>query len=74
MRSDLRLRNPSDDYFVLQINGEVNSCHRRYADALAAALQLRRRFPFSVIKVREADELMTLRFNGEEGIHSLWIH
>jgi len=68
MRSDLRLQSLSDDYYVLQVNGEVSSCHRRYVDALSAALQLRRRFPLSVIKVRQADELTRFGPAGDEGI------
>ena len=71
------MRKPSvagfDDYYVLQINGEVKSCHPRYVDALAAALQLRRRFPLSIIKVLESDELMGLRSNGDDGIRALRI-
>ena len=71
MRSGLGFCGASDDYFVLQINGEVKSCHRRYTDALTAALQLRRRFPLSIIRVREASEVTRLRFYGdEEDVHS----
>ncbi len=75
MRNGLAFRVPSDDYFVLQINGEVKSCHRHYFDALTAALQLRRRFPLSIIRVREASELTRLRsYGAEEDVQSLRIH
>lgn len=74
MRSDLKVGNLSDDYYVLQINGEVSSCHRRYIDALSAALHLRRRFPLSIIKVRQADELTRFESDRGEGIRSLQLH
>ena len=74
MRSDLRFHSLSDGYYVLQINGEVSSCHRRYVDALSAALHLRRRFPLSVIKVRQADELTRFGSDGDEGTQSVRIH
>ena len=43
----------SPEYYVLQINGRVNSTHRRYQDALRAGLQLKYKFPQHDIKVRE---------------------
>lgn len=54
-----RLMNPGvtthelpDEYFVLQIDGRVRSGHRRFADALRAALLLRDQFPQHDVKVR----------------------
>ena len=47
-----------NEYYVLQINGEVKSGHRLYVDALKAALQLKRQFPLSVIKVRDTSDRM----------------
>jgi hypothetical protein len=44
-----------DEYFVLQIDGQTKSGHRRFVDALRAALQLREQFPQHDIKVRSAD-------------------
>ena len=74
MRSGFGLRSPSDEYYVLQINGEVKSCHRLYVDAITAALQLRRQFPLSIIKVRDADELTRSETHGDEDIRSLRFH
>jgi hypothetical protein len=74
MRNGLGLGALSDDYYVLQINGEVKSCHRRYIDALMAAVQLQRQFPLSVIKVRDANELTRFRSDGDGDMHSLRIH
>jgi hypothetical protein len=39
--------------YVLQINGRINSTHRRYQDALRAGLQLKYEFPHDDIKLRE---------------------
>jgi hypothetical protein len=43
----------SHEYYVLQINGRVNSTHRRYEDAVRAGLLLKYQFPHDDIKVRE---------------------
>jgi len=43
----------SQDYYVLQINGQLNSRHRRYEDALTAGLKLKYQFPHYDIKVCE---------------------
>ncbi len=40
-----------DEYFVLQIDGRVKSGHRRFIDALRAALRLKQEFPQHDIKV-----------------------
>ena len=74
MRSDFELRGLSGGYYVLQINGEVKSCHRLYVDAITAALQLRRQFPLSIIKVRDADELTRFKAQQDEDIRSLQLH
>jgi hypothetical protein len=42
------------DYFVLRINGRLNSTHRLYQDALRAGLHLKYQFPHDDIKVCEA--------------------
>jgi hypothetical protein len=43
-----------DEYFVLQVDGRAKSGHRRFIDALRAALQLKQEFPQHDIKVRAA--------------------
>ena len=56
----------SHEYYVLQINGRVNSTHRRYHDALRAGLRLKYKFPRDDIKLREvASEEVTQ----ETGLH-----
>jgi len=34
--------NPSDEYFVLKMDGHLKSTHRRFIDALKAALELKK--------------------------------
>jgi hypothetical protein len=48
-----------DEYFVLQIDGRVKSGHRRFVDALRAALLLREQFPNHDVKVRAAQPTAT---------------
>ena len=43
------------EYYVLQINGRINSTHRRFEDALRAGLLLKYRFPHDDIKVYETN-------------------
>ena len=52
MNAGLTTRELPDEYFVLQIDGRVRSGHRRFADALRAALLLRDEFPQHDVKVR----------------------
>ena len=52
MNAGLTTNDLPDEYFVLQIDGRVKSGHRRFADALRAALLLRDQFPQHDVKVR----------------------
>jgi hypothetical protein len=47
----------SREYFVLQINGQTDSIHRRYEDAVRAGLLLKNRFPHVDIKVCEVNSI-----------------
>jgi len=51
MKSGIATYGSSHEYYVLQINGQVNSTHRRYQDALIAGLQLKYQFPHDDVKV-----------------------
>lgn len=44
------------EYYVLKVNGQTNSIHRRYQDALKAGLLLKNQFPHDDIKVWEVTE------------------
>ena len=49
------------EYYVLQINGRINSTHHRFEDALRAGLLLKYQFPHDDTKVYEtnsADKVM----------------
>lgn len=52
MKNLLAGYNPSDEYFALQMDGQVKSAHRRFIDALRAALLLRQQFPHHDVRVR----------------------
>ena len=43
------------EYYVLQINGRINSTHRRFEDALRAGLLLKYQFPHDDVKVYETN-------------------
>jgi hypothetical protein len=47
----------SHQYFVLQINGQTDSIHPRYEDAMREGLLLKNRFPHVDIKVCEVDSI-----------------
>jgi len=51
MANEMATNTGSHEYYVLQINGRVNSIHRRYEDALSVGLQLKHQFPSDKIKV-----------------------
>jgi hypothetical protein len=52
MNSGIATYHLPDEYFVLQIDGRVKSGHRRFIDALRAALRLKQEYPQHDIKVR----------------------
>jgi hypothetical protein len=45
------------EYYVLQVNGQVSSTHRRYEDAVRAGLLLKYQFPHDDVKVREISSI-----------------
>jgi hypothetical protein len=54
MTNGMATHHPPGEYFVLQIDGRVKSGHRRFIDALRAALRLKQEFPQHDIKVHAA--------------------
>ena len=52
MKSSIAIQDQSEEFFVVRIDGRVNSSYRRFVDALKAGLQLRDQFPRHDIKVR----------------------
>jgi hypothetical protein len=51
MKSTVRTRSPSQEYFIVKFDGQVKSEHRRFIDALRAGLLLRDQFPQHEVKV-----------------------
>jgi hypothetical protein len=43
----------SHEYYILQINGRIDSIYRCHEDAMRAGLPLKHQFPHADIKVRE---------------------
>jgi hypothetical protein len=56
MKNGIATRSLPLEYYVLQVNGRVNSTHRRYEDALRAGLLLKYQFPHDDIKVCEIND------------------
>ena len=52
MKSGIAAHSLPLEYYVLQIDGKVQSEHRLFVDALRAALVLKDQFPHHDIKVR----------------------
>jgi len=50
------MKNLSHEYYVLKVDGRVNSTHRRFMDAVRAGLQLKNEFPQHDVKVRLAQD------------------
>ena len=53
MKNGIATSSLSHEYYILQMNGQFNSMHRRFEDALKAGLLLKYQFPNDDIKVRE---------------------
>jgi len=50
------MKNLPDEYYVLKIDGRINSTHRRFMDAVRAGLRHKNEFPQHDIKVRVAQD------------------
>ncbi len=53
MKNSVTADSLSHEFYILQIDGEVKSAHRRFIDALKAGMQLKQEFPRSDVKVRD---------------------
>ena len=54
MKNGIATHSLPHEYYVLKIDGRVNSTHRRFMDAVRAGLRLKDEFPQQDIKVRVA--------------------
>jgi hypothetical protein len=69
MANGIATNSVSDEYYVLQINGRVNSIHRRYEDALGKGLQLKKQFPSDNIKVCVRNSAEELQQRSVSSVH-----
>jgi hypothetical protein len=60
MKNDLA-SDPSHERYVVEIDGITKSEYSVFVKALTASLQLKREFPNSNIKLRDADKNTSLR-------------
>jgi hypothetical protein len=49
---------PSHESYVVEIDGKIKSIYTVYVEALKAGMDLKRMFPLSLIKVRDAHEII----------------
>ena len=49
---------PSHESYVVEIDGKIKSIYAVYVEALKAGMDLKRMFPLSLIKVRDAHEII----------------
>ena len=54
MKSSISTQLPSEEFFVVRVDGHLNSSHRRFVDALRVGLQLRDQYPNHKVKVLSA--------------------
>ena len=67
MKNGIATHDNLSEYFVLQINGQTDSIHRRYEDAAKLGLLLKDQFPHIDIKVCGVDRI-------EEGMKGTALH
>jgi len=56
MKTDIENNNLSHEWYVVEIDGRIESRHGIYFEALKAGMKLKQRFPLSLIKIHDADE------------------
>ena len=66
MENGITTHGMPDEYYVIQMDGRVESEHRRFLDALRAGLQLRSQFPHHDVKLR-AMQMSTEPSEGMQG-------
>ncbi len=57
MKSTIASLNLPDEHFVVQVDGQAKSEHRRFVDALIAGLLLRNEFPQHKVQILETSEV-----------------
>ncbi len=59
MRNTMGKSGACGESYILEIDGTVKSVYGLFVDALKAAIQLKQRFPYSNVKVHDANEQLT---------------
>jgi hypothetical protein len=56
MKTDIENNDLSHEWYVVEIDGKIESRHGIYIEALKAGMELKQKFPHSHIKVHDVDE------------------
>ena len=56
MKTDIENNYSSHEWYVVEIDGRIESRHGIYFEALKAGMELKQKFPLSLIKIHDADE------------------
>ena len=56
MKTGIENNNLSHEWYVVEIDGRIGSRHGIYFEALKAGMELKQRFPLSLVKIHDADE------------------
>jgi hypothetical protein len=56
MKTDIENNDLSHEWYVVEIDGKIESRHGIYIEALKAGMELKQKFPLSLIKIHDADE------------------
>jgi hypothetical protein len=59
MKSGITMKSLPEEFFVIRVDGHVNSSYRRFADALRAGLLLKDQFPGHDVKVLSSTQKLT---------------
>jgi hypothetical protein len=56
MKTDIKNNDLSHEWYVVEIDGKIGSRYAVYIEALKAGMELKRKFPLSLIKIHDAAE------------------
>ena len=56
MKAAIETNDWSHEWYVVEIDGKVTSGYRVFIEALKAGMELKQKFPLSLIKVHDVDE------------------
>ena len=56
MKTDIENSDSSHEWYVVELDGKIESRYGVYFEALKAGMELKQKFPLSLIKVHETDK------------------